>query len=128
MKILGVVALMFALLTTPAYAGKQSTFDKKFEAQIAKSNAALKVFADTPCISTTFQTAATNLETEAGNLKALADAIPDSEDEMLQAHQTELFIGFLELTTTALDQQSKCREESYPKKDAPTVDPGASNS
>jgi hypothetical protein len=127
MNKLGTVLLAFvALAATPAYAGKDTSFDKKFEAQVLKANIALRALADTPCTASTFQATFENFKTDASVLKELSDNTPDKEDDLLVAHQTELFIGFVNLATTVLDEQTSCLQDNSPKKG--DVDPNAKNS
>ena len=40
--------------------------------------------------------------------------IPETEDDLLQARQIELYIGFTDLTTTVVEKQVACENPQEP--------------
>ena len=105
------------IISTAVYAKDKPatpTFDQQYEAQVLKTNAALRTFTDTSCTATEFPAATDALKTELTTLNSLYKTIPDSEDILVQAHETELYIGLVTIATQAADDQLDCEHQSAP--------------
>lgn len=112
MQLLVVAALVVGSFVTPKKPAPKlvETFDTQYMAQVDKTNAALRDYANTPCIELEFEEAQKNLEKEDTVLIGMYHSIPEGEDEIVQAKQVELYVGFLQLATGAADQQKTCIE------------------
>ena len=103
------VLVMGVALITPAHARKKApTFDQVYEVEVTKANAALKAYANTSCTADNFPDVANAFTTEAVALTTLFEAIPDNEDQLVQARQVEIYSGFIILSQTVANMKSDC--------------------
>ena len=117
-----VTALMIGMFLANVHDGKPKqaevpveTFSHKYFVQLDKTNAALKVYANTPCTAPEFVAAANEFVTQSKYFDGMRQAIPLAEDEITHAHETEVFIGFATLANDVVVNQNNClRQASEP--------------
>ena len=84
------------------------TFSQKYFSQLDKTNAALRVYTNTPCTEPEFKAAAQNLSKQAAYLQGMYHNIPLDEDDIVSAHEIEAYIGFVTVANDSVDQQNQC--------------------
>ena len=117
MKSMLTITTLLLLCTVPVFAktkDKSKSFDQVYESEVTAANIALKVYTNISCNSPNFDTAKANLITELKALDALHTSLPDTEDEILQAHQVELYLGFTDLTVVVIENQNECENPQEP--------------
>ena len=118
MKKILTAAVLFTLCITPAFAKKAKeqpkTFDQVYEAEVTAANVALRDFANTPCTASEFEEAKANLILELKAFDTMYRNIPETEDDLLQARQIELYIGLTDLMTTVVEKQVACENPQEP--------------
>jgi hypothetical protein len=91
------------------------TFDQQYMAQVDKTNAALRTFANTPCTAPEFRDAVDKFKENTALLGGLYRAIPEGQDDIVFAKEVELYIGFLSVAQESVDRQNQCIKENKPK-------------
>jgi len=112
-KLLVVAALLMTVPSAPQKKDKAliGDFDHEYMAQVEKANAALRDYTNTPCVSVEFPAAEEKLAEAATRLNGMYHSIPETEDEIVQARQVELAIGFSNLLSAAAEAQNQCLDD-----------------
>ena len=109
------IVLTSLLLFVQEKPSKTVTPEEQFTAQVAASNVALMAFINLSCDDTKAPTVAKELAAQLDNLKAAYKNLPQDQDPLAQMRDTELFIGFMELTTiTVPDKKKSCSKDEQP--------------
>lgn len=87
------------------------TFTQAYFKQLDVTNAALRLYSDTPCDSPDIKKVGNSLDKESLKLFKMEHSIPNDEDEIQQAHEVEAYLGFEVLMKDSVKDQDKCAKD-----------------
>jgi hypothetical protein len=117
---LAIATLVLTLGTVQALAQNRypKPDDKEiaFNTQLDKTNVALEKFSDMACTDPTFDAASKGLQDAVVALHDIYEALPDNQDVLIKARETESFVGTIMLISQAEDHQQECLNPTDNKK------------
>jgi hypothetical protein len=118
---LAITALFIGMFAANVADKPKDTFAEKYFAQVDKTNTTLKEYTDASCSASDFNAKAQAFIAETDNLTKLEKQIPDDQDEVTQAHEVEVYIGFVKVANDSVDAKNACFDTTTPTKNIRTT-------